>query len=182
MAIETPERSALPDVEVTVEYRDPLLADQDADTSGSPVIAIDCWQSWFQTWLAQLNLDLSPINAYELSLLLTDDAEIQQLNAQFRHQDKPTDVLSFAALETEGAVPEMLRHEIPLNLGDIIISVDTAQRQADERGHSLRWELAWLATHGLLHLLGWDHPTEERLQEMLDQQDLLLDAIALTAT
>lgn len=181
MAIENPKLSALPDVDVTVDYRDTLLANEDGHDSGSPVIAIDCWQSWFQTWLAHLDPDLSPINAYELSLLLTDDAEIQQLNAQFRHQNKSTDVLSFAALETEGAVPEILRHKIPLNLGDIIISVDTAQRQAAERDHSLRWELAWLATHGLLHLLGWDHPTEERLQAMLDQQDMLLDAIALGA-
>lgn len=185
MAIANSQPSAVPDVDVAVEYRGELGTSTDADSSSSasPAIAAaipeECWQSWFQIWLSQLAIDLSPINAYELSLLLTDDAEIQQLNAQFRHQDKPTDVLSFAALEAEGAVPDALRYKIPLNLGDIIISIDTAQRQARERGHSLRWELAWLATHGLLHLLGWDHPTEERLQEMLDQQDVLLDLIDL---
>jgi probable rRNA maturation factor len=67
----------------------------------------------------------------------------------------------------------------PLYLGDIAISIDTAQRQAQQQGHSLKTELAWLAAHGFLHLLGWDHPDEESLTQMLDRQETLLQAIGL---
>jgi probable rRNA maturation factor len=69
---------------------------------------------------------------------------------------------------------------MPLYLGDVVISVDTADRQAQEQGHSLETELAWLATHGLLHLLGWDHPDEESLIGMLNQQKTLLQKVDLT--
>jgi probable rRNA maturation factor len=132
------------------------------------------WITWFQDWLQTPGLVLPPAPAYELSLRLTTDAEIQALNAQFRHQDQPTDVLSFAAMEVE--VPELEDNpaDLALYLGDIIISVDTAVRQAPEHGYSLRKELAWLASHGLLHLLGWDHPDESSLLIMLDQQATFL--------
>ncbi|AUB37577.1 ybeY, putative rRNA maturation factor [Nostoc flagelliforme CCNUN1] len=66
-----------------------------------------------------------------------------------------------------------------LYLGDIIVSVDTAQRQAQQQEHSLPTELAWLASHGLLHLLGWDHPDEESLGRMLKQQVRLLNAVGI---
>lgn len=135
------------------------------------------WESWFITWLQVLQPTLSPISAYELSLRLTNDLEIQALNAQYRQRDQPTDVLSFAALEDLGAQsPEFLAVE-PLYLGDIVISVETAIRQAPEHGYAWQEEVCWLATHGLLHLLGWDHPNPERLQSMLHQQDLLLQAV-----
>jgi probable rRNA maturation factor len=62
-------------------------------------------------------------------------------------------------------------------LGDIVISTETAQRQAIQGKHSLLQELAWLATHGLLHLLGWDHPDEASLVEMLQQQTVLMNVI-----
>lgn len=142
-------------------------------------IALETWQDWFQTWLDKLQTQLPKASAYELSLRLSDDPEIQQLNCQYRHQDKPTDVLSFAALEVNCPQPDELISMIPLYLGDIVISVETAQRQAQKQGHSLTTELAWLTAHGLLHLLGWDHPDEESLTEMLEQQETLLQAIGL---
>jgi probable rRNA maturation factor len=133
------------------------------------------WISWFQDWLLTPGLELPPANTYELSLRLTTDAEIQALNAQFRQKDQPTDVLSFAAMEVDFPNLEQdLRHDTPLYLGDIIISVDTASKQAPEHGYSLTKELAWLASHGLLHLLGWDHPDEPSLLEMLHQQETFL--------
>ncbi len=141
--------------------------------------APETWDQWFQTWLQQLETELPPAIGYELSIRLSDDGEIQQLNAQYRHQDKPTDVLSFAALEVEYPQIESIPAEIPLYLGDIIISVDTAARQAEQQEHSLTVELAWLAAHGLLHLLGWDHPDEESLMQMLGQQETLLTAVGL---
>jgi probable rRNA maturation factor len=142
----------------------------------------ELWYEWFNIWLADLQTKLPFAKGYELSLRLTDDKEIQTLNAQYRDRDCPTDVLSFAALETE--VPEIpleLLTEEPLYLGDIIISIDTAERQAKERGHSLRWEVTWLAAHGFLHLLGWDHPDRESLNAMLDRQEKLLNLLEAIA-
>jgi probable rRNA maturation factor len=132
------------------------------------------WVNWFQDWLQTPGLGLPPGDTYELSLRLTSDGEIQALNAQFRKLDKPTDVLSFAALEVEFPQAADNSTDAAIYLGDIIISVDTAARQAPEHGYSLRKELAWLASHGLLHLLGWDHPDEASLLLMLDRQSSLL--------
>ncbi|HSM80303.1 MAG TPA: rRNA maturation RNase YbeY [Nodosilinea sp.] len=143
------------------------------------VAALD-WQTWFSQWGQQVVPEGSPLGAYELSLKLTTDAEIAALNQQFRQLDQPTDVLSFAALETDFPLTEEQLATEPLYLGDIIISLDTAARQAAESGHSLRWETAWLAAHGFLHLLGWDHPDDASLTAMLSQQSKLLAAVGLS--
>src|SRR5581483_8774412 len=83
----------------------------------------------------------------ELSLALVPDREIHALNRQYRHKDKPTDVLSFP-----------LADEVqPSLLGDVVISLETAARQARRRRHSLREEIQILLIHGILHLLGYDH-------------------------
>jgi probable rRNA maturation factor len=136
----------------------------------------DTWSEYFQIWIAQPDLGLPAASDYEVTLRLTDDAEIQSLNAQYRQIDRPTDVLAFAALEDEIVLPAEM-HSLPLYLGDIIISIETAQRQAAIQKHSLAIELLWLASHGFLHLLGWDHPDDQSLNEMLACQDLLLGTI-----
>ena len=92
---------------------------------------------------------------YEVALRLCDDAEIRELNRDWRGKDKPTDVLAFAQREAAVADPSLL--------GDIVISVDTAKRQA-KRG--LEAELLHLASHGLCHLLGYDHRNDREEQEM----------------
>lgn len=143
------------------------------------VIEQTTWVSWFQDWLQTPGLDLPLANTYELSLRLTTDLDIQALNSQFRHQDRSTDVLSFAAMEVDFPKIEDETADLAIYLGDIIISVDTAVRQAPEHGYSLRKELAWLASHGLLHLLGWDHPDEKSLLLMLNQQETFLAHIGL---
>jgi len=86
----------------------------------------------------------------ELSLVLVSDAVMRRLNRQWRGADRPTDVLSFAQAEGQGGAPEGL-------LGDVVISVDTARRQARERAAPLTRELDRLLIHGVLHLLGYDH-------------------------
>lgn len=151
------------------------------------LVSAETWEIWFRLWLELLNptdvedgLPLHLDEAYELSLRLTDDREIQTLNHQYRHKDQPTDVLAFAALEVE--TPQPLDELEALYLGDIVISINTAIRQAHQQGHPLQTELAWLSAHGLLHLLGWDHPDDQSLTRMLDQQQVLLDAIGLTLT
>lgn len=96
----------------------------------------------------------------ELSILLCTDPEIHELNRHYRHQDKPTDVLAFALREGPAG------HLAGDHLGDVVISVDTAARQAKERKHSLKTEAITLLAHGLLHLLGWDHNTDEEESRM----------------
>lgn len=136
----------------------------------------DTWQMWFHQWLQALHPELPPAETYELNLRLTSDNEIQTLNRLYRNQDRPTDVLAFAALEA--GIPHPAN--MPLYLGDVAISVETAFRQAQEQQHSEMVELAWLAAHGLLHLLGWDHPDDDSLHQMLNRQADLLQVIGLT--
>jgi probable rRNA maturation factor len=108
-----------------------------------------------------------------LTCVLTDDAQIQMLNNQFRGIDAPTDVLAFAA--NEGPV-FILPDDQPPYLGDVIISLETAQHQAIEVGHSLERELALLVVHGCLHLLGYDHANEQERSLMWNVQDIILQA------
>ena len=92
----------------------------------------------------------------EVDITIVDDEEIHQLNRDYRNVDRPTDVLSFALDEDDEDEPELLEGQLHL-LGDIIISAETATRQAEEFGHGLEREIVYLAVHGLLHLLGYDH-------------------------
>lgn len=143
-------------------------------------ISTATWEEWFEQWLNTMQPKISQSDDYELTLRLTDDTEVQLLNEQYRHKNQPTDVLAFAALEVESPqLPVEMQLSEPLYLGDIVISVETAQQQALQQGHSLKTELAWLASHGLLHLLGWDHPDAESLSAMLNQQSALLRVVNL---
>lgn len=144
------------------------------------------WRSLLSLWLADLAAELPEAwraPAYSLGLLLTDDTSIAALNGSWRQRPEPTDVLAFAALEAgEGdalpcpppGVGAPQDADEPLELGDIVISLQTAARQAEASGGSLPQELLFLASHGLLHLLGWDHPDEEALEAMLRRQALLI--------
>ncbi|NMV82090.1 MAG: rRNA maturation RNase YbeY, partial [Erysipelotrichia bacterium] len=97
------------------------------------------------------------INAnYVLEVNITDDAKIQEINRAYRGLDRPTDVISFAFLDNIVNEPPIIG-EVPRLLGEIIISYETAIRQAEAYGHSLEREMKFLFTHGMLHLLGYDH-------------------------
>jgi len=144
------------------------------------------WEALLACWLAQLQPELPPAlraPTYSLGLQLCDDTIIAGLNSQWRQQPGPTDVLAFAAWEDDGSegMPPLpvSAGDAPLELGDIVISLDTAARQAADHGHDLREELLFLASHGLLHLLGWDHPDDASLERMLQRQHQLM---AQTAT
>lgn len=108
----------------------------------------------------------------EVSVVLSDDNYIHQLNRQYRGKDCPTDVLSFAL--NEGEEPAIIGGPGEVLLGDIIISLETAGRQAEEFGHSLERELAYLTVHGILHLLGYDHMTEAEKKEMRHEEEYIL--------
>lgn len=143
-------------------------------------ISSQTWKKWFQIWGITLLSYLPVASTYELTLRLTGDQEIHSLNAQYRQKNQPTDVLAFATLEWDfPKITDEPDSSEPLYIGDIIISVETAQKQAQQQGHSLQRELPWLASHGFLHLLGWDHPDEQSLQKMLQQQETLLKIVGL---
>ena len=99
----------------------------------------------------------------ELAVMLTDDAGIRTLNANWRSIDKPTNVLSFPALQPEGAGGE---GDAPRMLGDIAIAYETVRREADDELKPFGHHLSHLAIHGFLHLIGYDHETDEEAGEM----------------
>lgn len=119
----------------------------------------------------------------EVSITLTDNEYIQKLNLEYRNIDSPTDVLSFAFADSEE--PEIIPDKDVENtdyemLGDIIISIEKAEEQAQEFGHSLKRELSFLTVHGMLHLLGYDHMEEEERQEMEEEQRYVMGKLGIT--
>ncbi|MGN7388533.1 rRNA maturation RNase YbeY [Sporosarcina sp. SAFN-015] len=116
----------------------------------------------------------------EVSVTFMTDEEIRKINAQYRGKDKATDVISFALEEmTEGEIAVIQEEDMPIVLGDILISVETASRQAAEYGHDERREIGFLALHGFLHLLGYDHMTEEDEKKMFGRQKEILTSFGL---
>ena len=137
------------------------------------------WNQEIASWIRfiQSNEDLKcpeivrSASKFSLGLELTNDKKISELNHAWLGKSKSTDVLSFPILDETSFV---LSSEA-IELGDIVISVPTAIRQAKENNVDFFRELRWLAIHGLLHLLGWDHCDQESLTQMLITQEQLLD-------
>ncbi len=137
------------------------------------------WENELRAWITEIKEDLNikcpnlirKYSSLSLGLKLTDDLTIKNLNLAWRNKAEPTDVLSFPILDETFVTPQ----DEFIELGDIVISVTTAQRQAKKYNHELSYELKWLVSHGLLHLLGWDHPNDEALTKMLHLQKHLLN-------
>lgn len=110
----------------------------------------------------------------ELSLHITDDGGIQTLNRTYRQIDEPTDVLSFGLGLDDSGTPDG-----SVVLGDVIISLERAREQAEQYGHPLDREVAFLVVHGVLHLLGYDHETEEERAEMRAREEAVLAQLGL---
>lgn len=115
----------------------------------------------------------------ELSVTFVTNDRIQEINREYRGKDYPTDVISFALEEMGEGEIEVTGSDIPRVLGDIIISIKKAEEQAIEYGHSFERELGFLAVHGLLHLLGYDHETEDEEKVMFERQRVILDEYGL---
>ena len=115
----------------------------------------------------------------ELSVTFTDNEGIHEYNRQYRGIDRPTDVLSFPMYTfVDGDTPA---EDETLILGDMVLSVERAKEQADEFGHSLRREVAFLTVHSMLHLLGYDHETSEADErEMFALQDSIMEKLGIT--
>ncbi len=141
-----------------------------------------------------------------LTLLITNDDSIRDMNKQYRQQDKATDVLSFPLLEQplvnapaeqlwipaeskegaatgqeKGTAAFVTPPELLMNLGDIVISWPTVERQAKEAGHSSSYELLYLVAHGVLHLIGYDDQSEAGYQAMVAMQHTVLEAVGQKA-
>ncbi|GEL78313.1 rRNA maturation RNase YbeY [Tenuibacillus multivorans] len=117
--------------------------------------------------------------AAELSVTLVQNETIQEINRDYRGKDKPTDVISFALEEQGENELDIVGEDLPEHLGDIIVSVEQAQDQAEEYGHSFNRELGFLVVHGFLHLLGYDHQTVEEEKEMFERQEHILQEFGL---
>ncbi|MDD4803491.1 MAG: rRNA maturation RNase YbeY, partial [Syntrophomonas sp.] len=115
----------------------------------------------------------------EVSFLLVDDSYIQELNMVYRNQSVPTDVLSFAMNDLSEDEPDFDSTPELNILGDIVISLERAQAQSEEYGHSLNRELGFLVAHGMLHLLGYDHETEAEEKVMRELEEKILHSVKL---
>lgn len=115
----------------------------------------------------------------EVDINIIDDKQIHELNRMYRNVDRPTDVLSFA-LDEDAGEPKLLDEQGVHLLGDILISAQTAKKQADEFGHGLTREIIYLAVHGFLHLLGYDHMVDADKKIMRAKEEEILREINLS--
>lgn len=115
----------------------------------------------------------------ELGVILVDDEYIHDLNLKYRGIDQPTDVLSFAMNEGVAESPVFKIEGEPILLGDVYLSVERAMEQAASYGHSFSRELCYLGTHGLLHLLGYDHQTPEETKSMRAEEEKIMEQFEL---
>lgn len=118
-------------------------------------------------------LEIEKVKMCEFNVILVDNTKIREINKTYRGIDKETDVISFALEDNES-----LKLETRI-LGDIYISVDKANLQAKEYGHSTLREFSFLSVHGLLHLLGYDHMNKEDEKIMFEKQELILNGKGL---
>ena len=135
------------------------------------------WMKYEQDFIRvtkQCEKTLDITKDYSVSLIFTDAKEIHEINRSYRNIDRPTDVISFAMMDSEND------YEMPEGeneLGDIFISIDAVREQAESYGHSVRREVCFLFTHGLLHLLGYDHMNDEDKAKMRKKEEKVLTNI-----
>ena len=120
--------------------------------------------------LSCLNID-EEINTVSFDIVLCNDDKIHEINREYRKKDRPTDVITFA-LFADSEEDERFIFDGEVNLGEILISVDTISRQAKENNNTLYDELLVVCAHGILHLLGFDHLTQEDYDFMVEKQNL----------
>ncbi len=146
------------------------MAEHDILVSIDPAFGRQVAADWL-VGVAKIALEMQGVGDAELSIVITDDAQMRELNRDFAGEDHATDVLSFSLEEGEefSPPPGAVRR-----LGEIVISFETADRQAHEQSHHVEDELAHLVVHGVLHLLGHDHaePEEEREMRMRERRVL----------
>ena len=147
------------------------------------LVVADCWQnepdaeSVIQRAIAAAAEEVdADVGDAELAVMLTDDAGIRTLNSNWRGMDKPTNVLSFPALQPEGARKP---GDAPRMLGDIAIAYETTKREANEEGKPFPHHLSHLAIHGFLHLIGYDHENDADAEEMESLETEILEQLGI---
>jgi probable rRNA maturation factor len=147
------------------------------------LVVADCWQnepdaeSVIQRAIAAAAMEVdADVGDAELAVMLTDDAGIRTLNGNWRGIDKPTNVLSFPALQPEGARKP---GDAPRMLGDIAIAHETTKREADAEGKPFSHHLSHLAIHGFLHLIGYDHENDTDAEEMESLETEILEQLGI---
>ena len=156
-----------------------IILETEVDVSQS---VTDRIESVIRTALEEQGVELP----CEISVLLTDDEGIHQINLDMRGVDRPTDVLSFPMFELEPGVPpegeDYLDPESELcPLGDMCISLERAEAQAAEFGHSVEREICYLTVHSVLHLLGYDHLDEGPMKaQMREREEAILEKLGIT--
>lgn len=152
------------------------------------ILPIACKEIAEEVIEASLDYEQFPYEA-EVELLLTDNAAIQEMNKEFRNIDRPTDVLSFPMIEYEQAgefdfldtAEDCFDPESgEAMLGNIVISKEKVLEQAEEYGHSVKREFAFLVAHSMLHLLGYDHMEDEERKVMESKQKEILENLGIT--
>lgn len=140
--------------------------------SHSEAIEIEYLKSALLKVLSELDLRHPEVSAEELSVVFCDDDYIQALNKTFRNKDRATDVLSFSQYDPDSEVHST-------TLGDVVVSIETAERQAKELGVELHTEMIRLLVHGVLHLYGYEHEnvSPEAVRKMQDLEDFLLQSV-----
>lgn len=136
--------------------------------------AFDDFESAYRDLAVAIFKYLKITSDYIIEVNLVGDEEIHAINKAYRGKDAPTDVISFAFLDNIDS-EIAIKGDVPRLLGEIMISYETAKRQAENFGHSLQREMKFLFTHGILHLLGYNHETEEQERIMFALQDQILE-------
>ena len=139
------------------------------------------YEKTFKKILKRIKKELKVKGKIGMSITLCDNNHIQELNKNYRNKDVPTDVLSFAIEDdaNEELLKQIKKMTSVREIGDIIISYEKAQEQAVEYGHSLNREMCFLFTHGVLHLLGYDHMNEQDELIMRTKQTAILNEMGL---
>lgn len=122
-----------------------------------------------QNWIEKSCLKNEEFDTISFDIVLCDNKKIHEINREYRNKDCPTDVISFAIF-ADSEPEERFVFDNEINLGEIIISLEKTKQQAQENNHGFYVELYFLLAHGILHLAGYDHQTEETLNEMWDMQ------------
>lgn len=137
-------------------------------------------ESYFEEVAKVIFSHLKEDGYFIFELNLVDVETIHKLNREYRNIDRPTDVISFAFEDDfEGESKIVLSKDLPRDLGEIFICSDVCIAQAKEYNHSLKREMTFLFTHGLLHLLGYDHMVKEDEEEMFKLQDEIMEVLGL---
>lgn len=152
------------------------MAEHDILVSIDPAFGARITADWL-TGVARITLEMERVPSCQLSVVVTGDEQIRELNREFAGEDHATDVLSFSLREGEAFVAP----DDTDRLGEVIVSFETAERQADEAGHHVEDEIAHLLVHGVLHILGYDHAAPADEMKMRTRERSILSELGYEA-